>query len=179
MKTIILLVAAVFTLASAAAYAQMRSEPHSAPPSGQGQTAQGHGQTGPDHGQAGQGHGQTGQSGMMGQGGMQGGMHTMMHSMMQGMMHGAQAKGDDSPASLALQGVNAKMHRAMDITYTGNTDVDFMRGMIPHHQGAIDMAKTVLAFGKDAEVKKLAEAIIKAQEAEIAAINDWLKKNAK
>ena len=70
-----------------------------------------------------------------------------------------------------------KMHNAMDITYTGNADVDFVKGMIPHHAGAVDMAKTVLAFGKDPEVKKLAEAIIKAQETEFAQMNDWLKKN--
>jgi uncharacterized protein (DUF305 family) len=69
-----------------------------------------------------------------------------------------------------------KMHSAMDITFTGNADVDFIKGMIPHHQGAIDTAKVELAFGKDPEVKKLAESIIKAQEAEIAQMQAWLKK---
>jgi uncharacterized protein (DUF305 family) len=67
----------------------------------------------------------------------------------------------------------------MDIAFTGNADVDFVKGMIPHHQGAIDMAKVVLAFGKDPEVKKLAEGIIKAQEEEIAWMNTWLQKNGK
>ena len=69
-----------------------------------------------------------------------------------------------------------KMHEAMNITFTGNADVDFVKGMIPHHQGAIDMAKTVLAFGKDPDVRKLAEEIIKAQETEIALMNEWLKR---
>jgi uncharacterized protein (DUF305 family) len=78
---------------------------------------------------------------------------------------------------LAFQGINAKMHEAMDIVFSGNADADFVRGMIPHHQGAIDMAKTVLAFGKDPEVKKLAEEIIKAQESEIAMMTEWLRKN--
>jgi uncharacterized protein (DUF305 family) len=110
--------------------------------------------------------------------GMHPGMHQGMHQGMPGGMsgHGAmQPKGDNGPASLAFQGINAKMHEAMNITFTGNADVDFVKGMIPHHQGAIDMAKTVLAFGKDPEVRKLAEEIIKAQESEIAMMNAWLK----
>jgi uncharacterized protein (DUF305 family) len=48
--------------------------------------------------------------------------------------------------------------------------------MIPHHQGAVDMAKTVLAFGRDPEVRKVAEDIVKAQEAEITWSKEWLKK---
>jgi len=67
----------------------------------------------------------------------------------------------------------------MDITFTGNADVDFVRGMIPHHQGAVDMARTVLAFGKDPQIRKLAEEVVKAQETEIAFMQEWLKKNAK
>lgn len=90
---------------------------------------------------------------------------------------GMQPKGDTGPSSLAFNGINMKMHGAMDITFTGNADVDFVKGMIPHHQGAIDMAKTVLAFGKDPAVRKLAEEIVKAQEAEIALMGEWLKKN--
>ena len=104
-----------------------------------------------------------------------------MPGMMQGMggMGSMKPKGDNSPSSLALHGVNSKMHEAMDITYTGNADRDFVAAMIPHHQGAIDMAKVVLAFGKDPEVKKLAEDIIKAQEQEIAWMKSWLAKTTK
>jgi uncharacterized protein (DUF305 family) len=161
MKKIAILAAAGLMLASVAAIAQMQP-----PRSGESTPMQGHGRMGP------------------------GMMHEMMHGsgMHQGMMerggHGGmsghsamQPKGDTSPSSLAFQGINAKMHDAMSIAFTGNADVDFVKGMVPHHQGAIDMAKTVLAFGKDPAVRKLAEEIIKAQESEIALMREWLKNN--
>jgi len=126
---------------------------------------------------------------MMHGGGMGGGGHGMMHG--GGARHGADdrggghahgastaAKGDQGPSSLAFQGVNAKMHKGMDIAFSGDADRDFIAGMLPHHQGAVDMAKIVLAFGKDPEVRKLAESIIKAQEQEIAWMNSWLQKTA-
>jgi len=98
-----------------------------------------------------------------------------MHDRMD--MQNMQIKGDSGPSSVALNNANIKMHSAMDITYTGNSDVDFVKGMIPHHAGAIDMARVVLTYGKDPEIKKLAEGVIKAQEAEIAQMQAWLKKN--
>ena len=91
----------------------------------------------------------------------------------------APVSSDKSASTKAFQSANTKMHRDMDIKYSGNADVDFVRGMIPHHQGAVDMAKIVLQYGKDPEMKKLATDIIKAQESEIAWMTDWLKKNAK
>jgi len=76
--------------------------------------------------------------------------------------------------------VMAKMHKAMtEVKVTGDADVDFVAGMIPHHQGAIDMAKVVLEKGKDPEIKKLAEGIIKAQESEIKLMNEWLATHKK
>ncbi len=122
-----------------------------------------------------------GQGSMMGHGmkdGMKGGHGMMMQGGMSGH-HASQAESDKSPSSLAFRGINTKMHEAMNIAFTGDSDADFVRGMIPHHQGAIDMAKTVLAFGKDPAVRKLAEEIVKAQESEIALMQDWLKKNAR
>jgi uncharacterized protein (DUF305 family) len=94
--------------------------------------------------------------------------------------HGAPAPAAAKPsaATKAFEAANAKMHKDMTIKYSGNADADFARGMIPHHQGAIDMAKVVLQHGKDPEIRKLAEEIIKAQETEIAWMKDWLKKNA-
>lgn len=69
------------------------------------------------------------------------------------------------------------MHKNMMIKPTGDADADFVLGMIPHHQGAIDMAKIVLEHGKDPEIKKLAEEVVRAQESEIAFMKAWLKKH--
>jgi uncharacterized protein (DUF305 family) len=88
-------------------------------------------------------------------------------------------KGEKTASSEAFAAANKTMHGAMDLAYTGDADVDFVRGMIPHHQGAIEMAKIELRYGKDAETKRLAEGIIKAQEAEIASMKAWLAKRGK
>jgi uncharacterized protein (DUF305 family) len=71
------------------------------------------------------------------------------------------------------------MHKDMAVQLTGNPDVDFVRGMIPHHQGAVDMAEIVLKHGKDPQIRKLARDIIKAQKAEIAMMRGWLERNEK
>lgn len=74
----------------------------------------------------------------------------------------------------AYKAANDKMHTGMAIAYTGDADVDFVKGMIPHHQGAVEMAKVVLQYGKDPNLKKLARDIIRAQDKEIAFMQRWL-----
>jgi uncharacterized protein (DUF305 family) len=69
-----------------------------------------------------------------------------------------------------------KMHMAMRaIERSGNSDIDFVRLMLPHHQAAIDMAKTQLIYGKDAQMRRLAQEIITDQQLEIELMQLWLK----
>jgi uncharacterized protein (DUF305 family) len=95
--------------------------------------------------------------------------HAMDHS--DHAMHTAHGLPDSTQAFIAA---NNAMHMDMAIEFTGDADVDFIRGMIPHHQGAVAMAEIVLEHGDDPEVAALARAIIDAQREEIAWMEAWL-----
>jgi uncharacterized protein (DUF305 family) len=98
---------------------------------------------------------------------------------MQKMMKEMMPKDGDAPSTKDLKQAHMKMMMAAPTQFSGNVEVDFVRQMIPHHQGAIDMAKVQLAHGKDPHIRAMAEKIIKDQEKEIAEMEDWLKKSAK
>ena len=65
----------------------------------------------------------------------------------------------------------ARMHAGMQVPFTGDADRDFAQMMIPHHQGAIDMALVELRYGKDQRLKRLSQEIIVAQQQEIAVMH--------
>jgi uncharacterized protein (DUF305 family) len=78
----------------------------------------------------------------------------------------------------AMAGAMQRMHQAMAVPSTGDFDRDFAAIMIPHHQGAIDMAEAELRFGKDERLRRLAQGIIVEQRQEISVMQAILKEKS-
>jgi uncharacterized protein (DUF305 family) len=85
----------------------------------------------------------------------------------------------DPASTKDFKAADMAMMHDMHVPYTGNPDVDFRTHMIPHHKGAVAMAKVALKHAKDPETKAMAQKIIDDQEKEIGEMEGWLKKNAK
>lgn len=101
----------------------------------------------------------------------------------QSMHHMASAAGTQSqsqpPHIMAYMDIMNKMHQAMSAgVQAKNADVGFAKGMIPHHQGAIDMATIEQTYGKNPAMLALAKQIKQAQTPEIKQMQDWLSKQA-
>ena len=78
-----------------------------------------------------------------------------------------------------MQGMNQTHQDMMAAAQYKDPDVAFAAGMLPHHIGAVKMAEVELKYGKDPEMRKLAEDIINAQQAEIEQMQKWLKAHNK
>ena len=79
-----------------------------------------------------------------------------------------------TPSQQAFADVNDRMHAAM-AEIPVDADEVFMRGMLAHHRGAVEMSQVALKHGKDAQARDLAQRIIDAQQAEIAEMEKWLE----
>jgi uncharacterized protein (DUF305 family) len=85
---------------------------------------------------------------------------------------------DMSAAEAEYRATMETMHHGMMVENHGQVDTDFARGMIPHHQGAVEMAETVLKYGNDATIRSLAKWIKTAQISEIAQMKLWLSRRS-
>ena len=108
--------------------------------------------------------------------------HGTMPGMSQGAMPGmAQGAAPGMPMSAnhmeMMQKMEAMNKAMMGAPMTGNPDQDLVAMMMPHHQGAIDMARIYLRDGKDPEIRRMAQKIITDQEKEIAEFKAWQAKH--
>jgi DUF305 family protein family protein len=74
----------------------------------------------------------------------------------------------------ALQAVMLQMDAAMCVTPSADADRDFARAMIPHHQGAVEMARLELLYGHDPRLRRLAQGMVVEQSQEIALMRSIL-----
>lgn len=89
----------------------------------------------------------------------------------------ASSKSTTTASTKKYQQINENMHKSMDIKFTGDADKDFLAAMIPHHQGAVEMAEVVLQHGKNPKIRQLAQEIITLQKKEIAEMRQLLKES--
>jgi uncharacterized protein (DUF305 family) len=92
--------------------------------------------------------------------------------------HSHNDRNSADPAWSGLIKSMENMHLAMgSVTQSGDSDADFVRLMLPHHQAAIEMAKTQLIYGKDPQMRRLAQEIITDQQSEIELMQLWLRQH--
>jgi uncharacterized protein (DUF305 family) len=91
-------------------------------------------------------------------------------------IHAQTTHADAEQAWPEMMATMEKMHVVLaSIESSGNSDADFVRLMLPHHQAAIDMAKTQLLYGTDPQMRRLAQEVITDQQSEIELMQLWLK----
>ena len=91
----------------------------------------------------------------------------------------AMPAGKDGAADKALMNAMRGMNKDMNAPMTGDPDQDFVTMMLPHHTGAVAMAKVELRYGKDPHLRALAKDIVAAQDREIAFMTRWQAKHGR
>lgn len=100
----------------------------------------------------------------------------LMSASMAGVLKKTRAESDFARFAQEVDlGMQKMMHDMHAPGMTGDADVDFLAMMIPHHEGAVDMARLVLIHGRDPLVRQLANEIIASQQAEISAMRARLQ----
>ncbi|KQP51124.1 hypothetical protein ASF41_13135 [Methylobacterium sp. Leaf111] len=105
--------------------------------------------------------------------------HGSMSDKEMGSMSSMKPDPKDNASTKDFKAADMAMMKDMDVAYTGNPDVDFRTHMIPHHKGAVAMAKVALKHAKDPATKEMAQKIIDDQEKEVGEMEAWLKKHDK
>lgn len=98
---------------------------------------------------------------------------------MQGTMQAMMPNPADPESVREFKAVHMKMMMNSPKSFSGDTDADFARSMIAHHQAGIEMAKVELQHGKDAKQRQFAQKVIAEQEKDIADLQAWLKAHGK
>src|ERR1700712_3117059 len=102
------------------------------------------------------------------------------HGSMTGMEMGSMKSNPKDDASTSeFKVADTAMMKDMDVPYTGDPEVDFYAHMIPHHKGAVAMAKVALKYAKDPAAKAMAQKIIADQTTDISDMEAWLKRRGK
>lgn len=92
---------------------------------------------------------------------------------------GMAASPDDAPATRGFKAAHDAMMKKMMVPYTGDPDADFRIQMIPHHEGAIEMAEVALKYARDPATRRLAQTIADDQKREVAEMKAWLAEHGK
>lgn len=105
--------------------------------------------------------------------------HSSMSGKDMGSMGSMKPDPKDDASTRDFKAADMAMMKDMDVPYTGDPDVDFRTHMIPHHKGAVAMAKVALKYAKDPATKAMAQKIIDDQTTEISDMEAWLKQHGK
>ena len=87
----------------------------------------------------------------------------------------SQLRAQETDLAAVFRSASDRMHDAIVGEFSGDPDVDFVMAMIPHYEGSIDMARIALEYGKDPQVRQLAEHIANDHQLELDTMIQWIE----